>query len=378
MIKHIYLMKLKTVVLIAGYILLAFLGYKLIASKISQQNALNRMLHNTALIDANPKKMDVLIEQGADVNSSAKINGETPLHKAVRVGNLPPRDSNNNLILPDKAIAEEKFKVVELLINNGADVNQTDTLGRTPLHNVSTKEIAELLITHGAKVDAQELSDEKVTPLFHATARHKSVAEVLINHGANVNQKSTSGDTPLILAVRGGNKELVDLLIERGADINYVASDGESALENAFQGQHQAIATLLMDKGASLTKQSSLGYYELHWAVKQNNLKMVQQILDKGKDVDSVDKGGRTPLMEAVINNDKEIAELLIKYGANVNFSSHNNWNGRPILFFVKDKEMMSLLLTHGANVKATDDNGRELSYFLNGRKELLELVINN
>ena len=46
--------------------------------------------------------------------------------------------------------------MVELLIDNGADVNITDYCGCTPLSAAKTDEMAELLVKHGAKKDKKE------------------------------------------------------------------------------------------------------------------------------------------------------------------------------------------------------------------------------
>jgi ankyrin repeat protein len=376
-------MKLKTVVLTLSCLLVIHIGYKFVSqsnkTSVAQQKDIAKLNSdlNWAVLRGDSDKASALIEQGADVNFSVPNDGKTPLHIAVTYGDEAKLNLKDVSILPDKAIMDKRLKVVKLLIERGANVKATTTQGVTPLHKAATKEIAELLIQHGAIVDAQDFSEERLTPLFIATGKHKSVAETLINHGADVNQKTTSGDTPLLLAARNNNLEVVKLLIKRGADVNYQDKDARTALEFAFQGQNHAIAQLLMDKGAAVTSQSGLGLNELHWAVKQNDIEMVTKILGKGGSVDPISKDGRTPLMEAVFNNNKPIAELLIKHGANVNFSSANNWNNRPILFFIKDKEMMALMLSHGANTKVLDGDGKNVFYYLHGKEDLIGMVKN-
>ena len=43
------------------------------------------------------------------------------------------------------------LEIVKLLISKGADVNAKNYYGFTPLHSTKTKEVANLLISHGAK-----------------------------------------------------------------------------------------------------------------------------------------------------------------------------------------------------------------------------------
>ena len=89
-------------------------------------------------------------------------------------------------------------------ITAGTDVN-AKMLGNTALHWAAyhgRKEIAELLITAGADMNAQG-SISGWTPLhFAARWGHKEIAELLIAAGADVNAKGFAGKmTPLDVAI---------------------------------------------------------------------------------------------------------------------------------------------------------------------------------
>lgn len=379
-------MKLRTIVLILSLMLVIHISYKFLTKPqvtlpTNHQNTagdsskLNYDLY-WAAYEGDQEKVKALIAQGADVNAPSQSSDHaTPLHMAVTYGDVNKLHLKDQSTLPDEVYTQSRLKLVKLLIESGANIRASTIDGATPLHMATTKEIVALLIEHGAIVDAQDFSNERLTPLLMATVRHKSVVEALINHGANVNQKTTSGDAPLLNAVRAKNIEVVELLINSGADINYKNPSGMTALEFAFQNQSREIQALLVGKGAIVTGESELGLDELNFAVKNNDLAMVSKLLAMGKGVDPVSKEGRTPLMEAVFNNNKAMAELLINHGANVNFSSERNWNNKPILFFINDKEMMALFLSHGVNTKAIDDNGHDVLYYLQGKDDLTEMV---
>jgi len=101
------------------------------------------------------------------------------------------------------------IKLVKKLLDDGVDVNQQfvipdgSILGATPLHNASnSKEIAELLISKGANVNAE--CDRGLTPLHEAAyIGSLSVVKLLIEKGADVNALDNQGRTPKDVAFIG-------------------------------------------------------------------------------------------------------------------------------------------------------------------------------
>ena len=59
---------------------------------------------------------------------------------------------------------------------------------------------------------------------------NKEVVLALIEKGANVNDKDKSGKTPIIYAAENGHGEVVLALIEKGANINDKDNDGNTTL----------------------------------------------------------------------------------------------------------------------------------------------------
>eukprot|EP00919_Chromeraceae_sp_WS-2016_P069005 GHVR01163419.1.p1 GENE.GHVR01163419.1~~GHVR01163419.1.p1 ORF type:complete len:119 (+),score=14.81 GHVR01163419.1:1190-1546(+) len=105
--------------------------------------------------------------------------------------------------------------VINLLIDNGADVNARDTwfgeTNKTPLIWVSGKgnypDVIKLLIDKGADVNAKDKNGR--TPLLEASEKGQKegscvVAKLLIDRGADVNHKDVRGRTPLFEAAENG------------------------------------------------------------------------------------------------------------------------------------------------------------------------------
>ena len=75
--------------------------------------------------------------------------------------------------------------------------------------------------------------------------------KLLLKAGADHKQHNEDGETPLIIAARGGREELCKILLENGAVVHGVTGAGTPLMAAASQG-HTSIVKLLLDKGARL------------------------------------------------------------------------------------------------------------------------------
>jgi ankyrin repeat protein len=191
-----------------------------------------------ALSDAkSPGMLKLLIRHGADANST-NSNGETALMMAAFDGDY------------QKAAA---------LIRAGADARMRNTKADTSAISYCTSgKIAGLLIANGA--DVNERNVYGTTPLIYAASRGcNDVAKVLLDNGADANANSPVAGTALMLAAYFNNAGLVDLLLSRGADVNAAGTDyfdgkkgKKTALRLAKENNLSDIVKILERHGARM------------------------------------------------------------------------------------------------------------------------------
>ncbi len=148
---------------------------------------------------------------------------------------------------------------VKALVAGAGDINTTNHLGQTPLHQAAIgghMDAAQLLIAKGADVNAKDSFGQ--TPLHCAIGNgKKDVAELLIAKDTDINLKNREGVTALHMAVlvSRGDSKIVELLLSRGADVNVkwpLPGDNEDLipLRLAINQHKTEVAELLRKHGA--------------------------------------------------------------------------------------------------------------------------------
>ncbi|KAH8747739.1 ankyrin repeat-containing domain protein [Diaporthe sp. PMI_573] len=141
--------------------------------------------------------------------------------------------------------------IVKLLLEQGADVNAMDELGRSALGWAAGRgheAIVKLLLEQGADVKSARSALSSA-----AEGGHEAIVKLLLEQGADVNAKHEVGSSALSSAALGGHEAIVKLLLEQGADVK----SARSALSSAAWGGHEAIVKLLLEQGADVKSDRS-------------------------------------------------------------------------------------------------------------------------
>ena len=137
-------------------------------------------------------------------------------------------------------------KAVEIVLNEGVDINIPGKSNRTPLLWASLSasgEFIKTLIDLGADLNVQR-TDDKVSPLCLAADWNNYMAvDILLKHGADVGHLNISETVGL---------SVFRLLIDSGCDINLRNSKGQTALYFAVKNKHKFIVKFLLESEADV------------------------------------------------------------------------------------------------------------------------------
>ena len=224
------------------------------------------------------------------------------------------------------AALEGHTRVVELLLQGGADVSAVEALGCTALHfaaQYGRLEVARLLLDRGADVNAP------TAPAISVALDSSNDDDGGGGNGVYVNGLHSCQPLHFAVASDYASVDVVELLLSRGADVGATAAwrnvAGMTPLHctvgrRVYQPQNMLqVARALLDAGAPLAAAASDGRQALHWAVCYGPPQAAALLLERGADVNAADSAGSTPLHVACNTADRlapEVVEVLLERGA--------------------------------------------------------------
>ena len=193
-----------------------------------------------------------------------------------------------------RIIEEGNLDELKVFLENVGDINKEYDDYKSLLHlaidNCENNyfEVIELLINNGADINSHQ-SYLKETPLHRMCARTKpkiSLVQLLLDRGAEVNAENISGKTPVFYCNFSYSVELLNLLLKYGADVKHTDKYNN---------------TLLHDD-----------YLSCNTETFEEFLKVIMSL---GFDINSQNKQGHTPLY---LCKNKYIESILIKHGGKI------------------------------------------------------------
>ena len=332
-----------------------------------------------------------LIKAGADVNA-ADTWGQTPLQLATRQNQKEVVDFLLSLGAKSSIHAKDKegrtalfyaagyyrglaLPIFEALMANGANVNDADYSGITPLMmaaKISALEIIQPLLRAGASINLKDKQGQ--TALMHAVtqsyttdAKATQTVKLLLDAGAQVNEVDVHGRSALMYAASvSSDHELIKALLAAGANANLIDVESQTALQSAVKRYPVEIIQTLLKAGAasSINTKNNQGSTALHYAAESYNTENVRALIAAGALVDAVNAKGETPLIIAVKRNIPDTVKLLLASRASIDIKDNE---GNTALVYAKVVEVepesviFNALISAGANPNLVNDNGDNL-----------------
>ena len=319
------------------------------------------ILLHLASYQGTPEILEMLFNYGVKLNAKNHWS-ETALHVVSR----GRQDSQGGA------------RVAKLLLEHGVGVNTRRRDHCTPLHVASCfgkLEIVRLLLDHGADSNAEtrlglKLLHQVSFGMYECQEDGVRIAELLLTHGAEVDARNKDHWTPLHIACQNGKLEIVHLLLDNGAEVNAETVDGLKPLHFLSYGEYRSqedgvrVARLLLERGADVNTRRNDHRTPLHVASYYGNIEIVRLLLDHGADPEANAEGnmGEKPLHKVSYGKYRSpedgvrIAQLLLEHNADVNTRRNNRQTPLHIASYFGIVEMVRLLLDRGADPEADAD----------------------
>jgi quinoprotein dehydrogenase-associated probable ABC transporter substrate-binding protein len=325
-----------------------------LAIGVRKTDAFLKYMLEFALEDHAEEVEKILRDYGVPLVQCSKciVAGDLPAHGSYIALADQVYEARPDLASPDQVVTKEKLEGwlaagadlgqelsnainasdaerIKFLVEKGADVNQPDPQGWTPLQNAARQRkdgIIKTLVELGA--DPNRPAEDGMTPLVAAAMRdHVPSVKALLEAGANVEQPGPEGFRPLALAIAESKYEVAKALIEGGADVSVASGqDGltplmliaaqtgpaEGARFLPGSTRPSDIAKILIERGADINAQSKSGITALMVAATHNSAPMIGFLMDAGADPSVKNNLGLTASDVAEKNGNLEAAQAIL------------------------------------------------------------------
>ncbi|KAL3089098.1 hypothetical protein niasHT_023562 [Heterodera trifolii] len=255
------------------------------------------------------------------------------------------------------AISRRRFDIVDLLLEKGADPNETvrgmvnnRSTNKTPLFAAvddANLALCHVLVARGANIDLG--TDFGITPLMLASDKSQTeIATFLVENGANIDLQNGDGATALMAACYRGNVDIVRLLLSNGANVEHMDYDGHFPLVDAVIGGHLEVCRLLLEEWAADVNQQTIQdrATALTCAASRGHLAIVIFLIEHDADLQHVEVDGHNALMWAVKRGKTEVARHLVAIGADINQRNTAGKSAQDLAEERGNAEMMAIFRT--------------------------------
>lgn len=223
-----------------------------------------------------------------------------------------------------------------------------------------------------------KMSEERVKPITLYSATNAEEVEECLKRGDDIEKRNRKGDTPLLSAIKRGNKEVLDALIRHGAQVVIQGDWMKDPMTCACrEGQTFIVQRLLQDERIDINNVPQYFTPPLMVASSQGHVDIVELLLERGAHVD-YGTGEGTALKVACLEGHVDVVDRLLAAGADVNIS---DWQGFTPLMNAAEIGHLGIvdrLILFGADVNALNEEGDSALKFARifGHKQVVDRLL--
>ncbi|MBR4599540.1 MAG: ankyrin repeat domain-containing protein, partial [Treponema sp.] len=297
-----------------------------------------------ATIDGHTGIVDYILKENTavrivDILAAQDISGTTPLHEAVRYG---------------------RVDIARLLLSAGAKVNAMDSIGKTPILLIipagAQNEMYPLLIKSKANVNQKDMYGDTVLHVATMANAPVNTLALLVSNGASVNERNKEGVTPLALAIETKHSEQVRFYAQNGADVYAEDMQGNTPITKALESDTKEMLQTLIT-ASNVASTDSSGNTALHIAIsKDAPIDYIRYLVETGADVNARNKNGDSVLFITVQKNRRDAGDLLLEKNADI-FATNTQNNSPLRLALTRGGEVQDWLI-NSKTLNSTDGSG--------------------
>jgi ankyrin repeat protein len=203
-------------------------------------------------VEADPTLVEVRDQQGVSALLWSVYSGQ-PVVRDYLLAQLAARGTLLDVF--EAGAVGDVLRIEDILTADPGAAHAFTGDGWTALHlaaGFGTPEAVDLLLQHGAQVDAVSRNAQRNQPLHAVVAlsRNSETIRLLLAHGADPNAAQVGGFTPLFSAATANRRDLAAILIENGARADHRCDLEKTAADFARERGHAELADWLDSQGA--------------------------------------------------------------------------------------------------------------------------------
>jgi len=189
-------------------------------------------------------------------------------------------------------------------------------------------EVAKELLKKGKSLNLLNAKNKETALMAAVKKNNEKLVDLLVDAGADVNIENKKGVTPLILASWEGNLNILKKLVSGGADVNHADNKGQTSLMDAAEKGHSDIVSGYWALGVDVDAKNAKGETAFELALREGHQEIylfLEERMSNQKDIDSAIASVERYVVRNEARRTEEIRRLREIYARNNRLSEEGD-----------------------------------------------------